>query len=413
MKEMLTFLLSLTLCLTSFAQDLQSLFQQGRAQYDSAQYDKALISFREFEKIRDNYPPVNAYLAAVYGRLNRKEDALRYLNKTAIINADTALLSRPDFDVIRDSEEFKKITDFYLHLLKPVHLSELAFTIDDAEIHPETLAYDQESSRFFIGSIRLRQILIYERGRSYMFKKEAEDSLLAVTGLDVDKEGNVLWVSSAVMPQMKNKDGQATGSRVHIYDLETGSLIRSHRLQDEGVLLGDLIVGSDGRAYCTSSNRTEIYMANLDSIWLSHSFPEMRNIQGITFDKSGNLYFSDYIRGIFKIVDGKAVRVEHGKNISTKGIDGLYYRKGNFIGIQNGVFPMRVAQYVYDSEKNRITDVIYLDKNLDEMREPVQGTWVGDWFYFIANSPWPYYTEDNELNPETTPSPMIWRVNLH
>ncbi len=413
MKKTLIILFLLILCHNTHAQDLQSLFTEGRAQYDSGMYENALASFQAFENIRDNYPPVNAYLAAVYARLGEKDKALQYLRKTAVINADTSLLSRDDFNAIRDSEEFSAVEEFFLEFLNPVHLSELAFSLENSEVHPETLAYDQENSRFYIGSIRLRQILIYERGRSYLFKDEAEDSLLAVTGLDIDREGNVLWVSSAVMAQMKNKEGQTTGSRVHIYDLETGDLIRSFSLEDEGVLLGDLTVGPNGMAYLTNSNRTEIYTANLDSVWMSYSFPEMRNIQGITFDDDGNLFVTDYIGGIYKISEGKAFHVDHAPEISTKGIDGLYYRNGNFIGIQNGVFPMRVSQYAYDADRNQITGVIYLDKNLEEMREPVQGAWVGDFFYFIANTAWPYYSDDNELDPSVTPAPMIWRVNLH
>ena len=85
--------------------------------------------------------------------------------------------------------------------------------------------------------------------------------------------------------------------------------------------------------------------------------------------------------------------------------------QGNLIAMQNGVFPMRVTQLVLDEESSSIKEAIYLDKNIADLNEPVQGTWVGDWFYFISNSPWRYY-EDNVLNLETTPKTQIRRVNL-
>jgi hypothetical protein len=105
------------------------------------------------------------------------------------------------------------------------------------------------------------------------------------------------------------------------------------------------------------------------------------------------------------------IRLEHDAEISTKGIDGLYYKNGNLLVMQNGVNPMRVAQMILNESEDRIDKVIYLDKNIPELDEPVQGTWVGDWFYFISNSPWRYYKE-NQLREDQARPAQIRRVNL-
>ena len=396
---------------SSHAQKLDSLLSGGRSAYESGNYEQAARYFHAFEAIRTNYPPVNMYLAAVSSRLGDKDSAIHYLRMTAIINADTSFLSREDFDPIRDSEAFHEMQDLFLRMLEPVHLSEDGFQLDDPQIHPEALAYDAMASRFYIGSIRKRNILAYERGKSYAFKKSGEDGLMAVTGLEVYAEGNLLWSCSAAMSQMEKYE-KDSGSVINIYDLSDGRLLQQYIISDPGVLLGDLTVGPDGHAYFTNSLRTEIYRANMDSVWLWKSFPQLRNLQGLSFDDNGRLYISDYINGIY-VLDGDSLkRLSAPEDVSVKGIDGLYFRRNNLIGMQNGVFPKRVTQFVLEPTGEKITNAIYLDKNLPQLNEPVQGVWVGDWFYFIANSPWSFYDENNQLD-SSAPKPEIWRVNLH
>ncbi|MEJ2005864.1 MAG: hypothetical protein P8X57_13110 [Cyclobacteriaceae bacterium] len=392
------------------SQNLDSLFAGGKTAYDSGRLEQAINYFHKFEEVRDNYPPVVMYLAMLYSRTDEERKACEYLTSVAVMNADTAFLNRSDFDKIRDSESFKHIEKTFEYMLDSVRHSEYAFSPGKKSMHPEALAYDAERSRFFIGSIRLRSIFVYESGRSYAFKAEAEDSLLAVTGLAIDREEGLLWVASANLPQMRIQEDGAQGSFVHVYDIMSGSLLRRFHLADD-VLLGDLIVGKRGEAYMTNSRSPEIYMGSIDSVNLWKSFPNLLNLQGIAEGNTGEIFFSDYIHGIYRIYQDSLQKISNPDTISVKGIDGLYYRKGNLIGIQNGVFPKRVTQFTLDEEHRKIIGTVYLDKNLPDMDEPVQGAWVGDWFYFIANSPWGFYDDQYNLSGDV-PEPEVWRTNL-
>ena len=129
-------------------------------------------------------------------------------------------------------------------------------------------------------------------------------------------------------------------------------------------------------------------------------------------DEEGGLFFSDYILGIFHFSNDELYRVGHDTFTSTKGIDGLYYRNGNLIAMQNGVFPMRVTQFTLNKTRREISKVSYLDKNNHDLNEPVQGTWVGDWFYFISTSPWRYYDQATNFRLDEAPLTQIRRVNL-
>lgn len=397
--------------LNGSAQSLRELYGQGKTAYDSGDYQMSLQKFVEFDQIRANYPPVNAYLAMLYARTENPQSSLDYLTRTAIINADTSLLSRSDFDPIRKVSGFSKVEQLFYEMLDSVQNSELAYVLEDSGFHPESMAFDPETSRFYLGSIRQRRILVYESGIFREFKTTAEDGLLAVTGLAIDAEAHVLWVASAYMKQMELREEGEVGSALHAYDLLTGDLLFVHRLPEEDILLGDLILDEQGIPVMTNSITPELYRANADSTYIWKAFPDLFNLQGLAINDDGLLYFSDYILGIYAFDGENHTRLNHGPLISTKGIDGLYFKRGNLIGMQNGVFPMRVTQFVLDESSKSIAEAIYLDKNIPDLNEPVQGTWVGDWFYFISNSPWQYY-EDNVLNEERAPKTQIRRVNL-
>jgi len=392
------------------AQNLDSLYSGGKAAYDSGMYEESIAFFNQFEKVRTNYPPVVMYLAMLYSRTGASDKAIDYLGRTAIINADTNFLAREDFDPIRSSKAFGKIKSQFQYMIRPIRHSEQAFSLEDRNLHPEAMAYDAERSRFFIGSIRKRSIVIYESGRSYTFKAQAEDSLLAVTGLAIDREEGLLWVTSASFPEMALQDSATVGSYVHVYDILTGTLLRRFHLGKE-VLLGDLMISSKGDVYMTNSRKPEIYRATIDSLYRWKEFPNLRNLQGIAEGTRGEIFFSDYIHGIYRLSAETIRRLKHADTLSLKGIDGLYYKNGKLVGLQNGVYPKRVVQFTLNEDHTGISSGFYLDKNLPALNEPVQGVWVGDWFYFIANSPWPYYDEDLNL-PADTPMPEIWRTNL-
>jgi hypothetical protein len=52
-----------------------------------------------------------------------------------------------------------------------------------------------------------------------------------------------------------------------------------------------------------------------------------------------------------------------------------------------------------------------LAMNLPQFDEPTLGTVVGDDFYFVANSHWNRFDENNEL-PEDLSGPIVLRVSL-
>src|SRR5690606_11583744 len=80
-------------------------------------------------------------------------------------------------------------------------------------------------------------------------------------------------------------------------------------------------------------------------------------------------------------------------SLSLKGIDGLYFYKNQFIGIQNGTFPNRIIAIDIADDFSNFENVEVLENNMGFGGEPTNGFVRDGCLYYISNSPWPYYDE--------------------
>jgi hypothetical protein len=100
------------------------------------------------------------------------------------------------------------------------------------------------------------------------------------------------------------------------------------------------------------------------------------------------LYVPDYVRGIAAMhLDTRKVEwLQPAPGIALSGIDGLYVHGNSFIAVQNGTTPPRVIRFSLDLHSQEL-----LEANTPGLGEPTHGTFVGDDFYFLANSGWSQY----------------------
>ena len=101
----------------------------------------------------------------------------------------------------------------------------------------------------------------------------------------------------------------------------------------------------------------------------------------------------------------------NGSGKTDYGIDGMYIYGDELIAIQNGVRPHRVVAFKLSGDGLSITGSRVLASNLPEFDEPTLGTIRGDYFYFVANSHWNRFDQENQL-PEGLSGPIILKVSL-
>jgi sugar lactone lactonase YvrE len=283
---------------------------------------------------------------------------------------------------------------------------------DKSDFIPEGIAVDGNGD-IILGSIRYGKILL-DAGR------EEERAVgpfghWSVFGMRYDDEGH-LWFASSRVPQYTGiSDRSAYMAGLYRFSLQKGEVDRRARLPVNGndQVLGDLVIADDNTIYTTDSIDGPVYHYSIADNEFSALVPKgvFGSPQGLVLDASGgHLYVADYIGGLYRVSrdDGAIERLSVPTSISDFGIDGLYRHGNELIAIQNGIQPHRVVAMKLSEDGLAIESSEILAMNLPEFDEPTLGTVVGDNFYFVANSHWNRFDQDNNLpddlsGPRETP----------
>ncbi|MFK7908680.1 MAG: hypothetical protein AB8B69_26365, partial [Chitinophagales bacterium] len=338
--------------------------------------------------------------------LNQKETkAVQILQKLLLIDAKEQIRTEADFDNIRSSDGFKEVLAVLDSLQIPIIQSDTAFVISQKTLHPESIAYDPLTESFYLSSFHLRKIVrINEDGTIEDFVREAQNGLWAVSGIKIDTSRRWLWATSVAAPQMVNFEEKEEGyTGIFKYDLDSGELLGKYLLQEEEAhWLGDFVLHPNGDVYATDSKQAFIYYKKMksDSLEKYVSHPNFVSLQGITLDiPASSLFVADYRNGIFKIdlESRQILQMIPPKEVSLKGIDGLYFYHNSLITIQNGVNPMRVMRHKMDENQLTFYHSQILDHNHPAFDEPTLGVIVEGTLFYVANSPWTKYRKDGTM----------------
>jgi hypothetical protein len=167
-------------------------------------------------------------------------------------------------------------------------------------------------------------------------------------------------------------------------------------------------------AFVSDSESPTIFMVNEKSgtlqTWLKSDAATLPSLQGLDFSTDGKtLFAADYSNGIFTIdVAKKTLRnLPSPDSCVVSGTDGLYYFKGNLIGIQNGTNPQRVVRFRLNKAQSRIEGLDILEASHADFEEPTLGVIVGAELYYIANSQWEKVNDKGAVAPEADWKPHV------
>ncbi len=136
----------------------------------------------------------------------------------------------------------------------------VAFTINEKDLIPEGITFDPVTNQFFISSIKKEKVVaVDEQGRARDFLKPGQDGILQTLGMKVDILKRRLWVVS------NKKDDSGSQSAVHVFDIESGTLIKKFIISEKTEhLFNDLALSGHGDAYITDSYSHIIYTVPAD-----------------------------------------------------------------------------------------------------------------------------------------------------
>lgn len=415
-------LLLTSLCSLAMAQnDLQTMYARANEAYGRGDYQAFLKGMQKVNELRPNHPTVLYNLSIACAKNELTDEALQTLERVVWMNTNYPFDTDTSFNSIKQLPAFEDLIELKKELITPLRSSKAFREIDQKHItHAEGVTWHKQSGSFFLGDVRDPRIIrVFADGSVKSFAEEA--GLLSVMGMDVDDKKNLLWVCASPMDEMLKPEGETDkkNARLLAFDIKTEKLIHSVVAESSEALFGDLIVAENGDVYTTSSSAAHAAIYKFDAktqtFELFQLFEDLVSLQGLTFDNTEeNLFFSDYREGLFKLnlESGTLTKLMNYSKQSLKGVDGLYMHNDRLIAVHNGLKPFQVTAYHLNASYTAITSFEHLDRALPEMGEPTLGTLVGDTLYYIANSPWPYYDQERQLDTQQLKPTLILQLDL-
>jgi len=292
--------------------------------------------------------------------------------------------SRDDvFAGLRNIKEFGLLMRSVRDGTPPVSTSKPAFTIGDAQLLPESIAWEPHRRRFFLGSIWEHKVLeCTVTGDCHDLVKNGQDGLYEVLGIKADTRDRTIWVAS-------NSVGEAG---VFHFDTPQGTLIQKFTVSRTGErhYFNDMAISSKGDVFVTDTQAGTVYRISADKRRLEVFDPDLkvRAANGIAIsDDDKTLYVAGFPDGI-RVVDiaSKASRaIGHPADLCLGNIDGLLYYQGSLVAIQNGVMTPRVVRYRLTTDRQNIASFEVLERRNPAFDGITTGTIVDDVFYYMAN----------------------------
>jgi tetratricopeptide (TPR) repeat protein len=374
-------------------------YQAANKAYEENNFSAFLSHLEKANELRPNHRTILYNLALAYTLNDQHYKAIE------ILKYRSSFYALNDFDQDEKLAPLKSLPQ-YQQLLsqideqnKPILNSSLHFEFEKKGFHPEGIAIHPESGNFLVSDVRCGLISSFKRDGSE--HKPILDlkkfGYWGAMGMAFDKQDpNMLWVSTSALPNYCEYSDSLDGkSAVLKIDLKKKQLIRSYSVEGHHAF-GDLVTTDTGTVYISDSSEPIVYKIT-EGNYKPEEFlnPEgLFNLQGLALGEKNTLYISDYITGVYSVdLYSKKITPVISETQLTRGTDGLYFHNGLLYLIQNGTRPFQVAKVDVSNSSMEI-----VDRAVPELNEPTLGVIKSGILYFIANSPWAFYDEEN--NPK-------------
>lgn len=360
---------------------------------------------RSVERSLPNIPDRGAadyFLAWLHAHLNEWPQALALLKQCPTAEGfDPGGVD--DFHGLEANPEFRALVKRVHDEYPPVHHATVVFTIAQTDLFPEGLAADTGRHFFLMGSQYHDKIVrITESGRVTDFVKQGAYDLMPVGGVHVEAGDHSVW--AATDPGSKNR------SEIVHFDAN-GKLLERYTAPGAGPHdLNDLVLRDSREIYVTDTYADQVYRFDRRT----HRFSRLafsRPIfypNGITLSEDGNLLYVADMLGVLRVdlrnVASEDVRVDG--HYTLAGIDGLYWYRGELVGIQYGAGAYRVAEWQLSDDGLRVTSAKMLEYRTPLVKNPTTGAIVGQSFYFMANTGIDNLNDDGKIMDRSKLAPL-------
>jgi sugar lactone lactonase YvrE len=346
---------------------------------------------KEVEQVRKQYPdnPCVLYqVASLYATAGLTDQALATLREMVSKHAGLDPRTRhAAFQKLATNLDYLRLKQQIHGDNPPVLRARSAFTIAEADLIPEGIAWSAKQQRFYLGSVKRKIIEVDSAGHARAFVRTAENGLGVVVGLRVDDQRGELCVVSEQMAPHPDLI-----RAIFRYRLSDGKLLAKYPVKDgEADLVNDLVVALDGTLYATASNSGSLLRivrgsASAEVFLAPHSLPDPN---GITLSRDGKFLFVAGWYGITRIdLRTKAAQLlKTSTQIAAGCFDGLYEYEGDLVGIQNCVHDTgRVLRLHLNAQRDTIVSAQVLESYNPLFDGITTGAIANHRLYFMANT---------------------------
>lgn len=358
-------------------------------------------------------PTLTYYLAGYQARAGDKADALANLKRLADIGDGFLPVGMIGFEAIWGDATFKEAFALLEKKLPRVADAKLAFELADRRLVPEGIAHDSVSGDFFVGSIAQKSIVrVQSDGKGSAYSK-ADDGLHSILSIAVDASQRRLYaVSTNALTEAGRKQ---LVNEIVVYDLKSGRKLGATAVP-KAEQLNDVAVAPNGDVYATDSAAGMVWRIAAGQLEEFLPRGQARGTNGLAVSGDGKTLYVAHSTGVVRIdtATKKMERMPPPKREGVAGIDGLYWHRGDLLGVQNVTNPARVIRLRLSADGRDITAVETLQSHHHPaFDEPTTGAVVDNSFYVLATTQVGRYNEKGVIvKPETMKAPKVLKIPL-
>jgi DNA-binding beta-propeller fold protein YncE len=394
--------------------NLLDLVRQTRAARLKNDYRAWLDGAAKALALAPDHPDLLISAARANAALGNESEALRCLREAVERGAGLDLNTLPEFTGLTKSPGFEDIAACAKTNLAPVARGKIFALVPDKTADSEGIAYDSAGRRLFVGTVHGEVLQINASGNTRPFVKGS--GLREVYGLKVDWKRQLLWAVTGIFPNLFADGPQKADvgiGGVHAYRLNSGELVEKFWFDERPILHGfnDLAVAQNGDVYVTDSATTAVYRLRSGEkkfeVFIRDARMPLPNGIALTPDDK-NLYVA-HIEGItlIEVATRKVQKLAVPMNASVNSIDGLAYRKGALVGVQNSPYLARVVQIELSPDGRSVERVVILNSRTPAEYNQTTLAVSDDSLYVVGGAP-AVDAKGTPLAPE--PRPQVVRI---
>jgi sugar lactone lactonase YvrE len=372
--------------------DLALKTREARLAGDNARW---LDLARQVQARAPEHPDLMISLARAYAANDRIGESIPQLEQAIARGAGFDLFAFPEYKDRAADAEVAKLAARAAANQAPVAPPEEFLVIENAEIRPEGITWDADSSRLFIGSLNGEIWAVGEDRRLSRFAGP-DSGLREVLGMKVDRARRLLWAVTGVFPDFfsapdePKKDAGQTG--VVAFDLESGKRLRQCQLDERPVLHGfnDLALAANGDVYVSDTTANAIWRLPRGECRLEKLLedPRMGAPNGIALSADGSLLYVAHIEGL-SAVDlrtGRRTQLPVPANATVNSMDGLVRDGDDLIGIQPTPYLARVVRIRLSGNGLAVREAVTISSRPPPGVSQTTGTVAGAHYYSVAGT---------------------------